>query len=241
MTELVCEAVGAAAPVKTCSRCGFVGAREAFAQKGRWCRSCESACKQAWAAANRDRVKANHCAWRGRNKAKLADLQRKFYAENRETVRRMKREYMKRRRTEDPGFKIMCALRTRVRTTVVKEAGAKKAARTAELVGCSIESLRAHLEAQFTAGMSWANYGGESGWQIDHYIACAQFDLADPAQQKICMNWRNLRPLSKQDNFDKDDILPHDWRPRLDAICSALGLPAPTLRDGCNPSALTSY
>ena len=36
-----------------------------------------------------------------------------------------------------------------------------------EYTQCTIEELRQHIEAQFTEGMSWNNYGK---WHIDHII-----------------------------------------------------------------------
>lgn len=230
MTELVCESVGAAAPVKTCSVCGTIGPLGDFLSRGRWCKKCDLAYKRKWYAENKAALRVKNKAWRMKNTAKLAERQRTYYAQNRETVRRMKRDYMKRRRAIDPQFRLSCSLRTRVRSALYF-AGTMKATRTAELVGCSMTALKAHLESQFLPGMSWDNYGGEEGWQIDHYIACAQFDLTDNGQQRLCMNWRNLRPLPKQENFEKDDTLPEDWKPCLEALCSALGLPVPVLRD----------
>jgi hypothetical protein len=69
-----------------------------------------------------------------------------------------------------------------------------------EMVGCTVERLRAHLEAQFAPGMSWENYGE---WQIDHIRPCASFDLSNPLQQRACFNFVNLRPLWKSDNASK--------------------------------------
>jgi hypothetical protein len=68
------------------------------------------------------------------------------------------------------------------------------------LVGCSIEELRLHLESQFVAGMTWANYGE---WHVDHIRPCAMFDLTQDAQQRECFNWSNLRPLWGVENLRK--------------------------------------
>jgi hypothetical protein len=78
--------------------------------------------------------------------------------------------------------------------------GNKKSAKTMELVGCSINFLRYHLETMFKPGMSWSNYGG---WHIDHIRPCASFDLADPEQQRECFNYSNLQPLWGRENSGK--------------------------------------
>ena len=78
---------------------------------------------------------------------------------------------------------------------------------TARLIGCSIQKLMAHLERQFTPGMSWENYG-YSGWHVDHRIPCAAFDLADPEQQRECFHYTNLQPLWADANFAKAAAIP---------------------------------
>jgi hypothetical protein len=67
------------------------------------------------------------------------------------------------------------------------------------LIGCRKPDLIAHIEIQFRPGMSWENYG-RGGWEIDHIIPCADFDLSDPAQQRACFHFTNLRPLWRIDN-----------------------------------------
>jgi hypothetical protein len=118
---------------------------------------------------------------------------------NPEKVRQSRNTYTKRRRSVDPAFKMLGALRNRL-NVVLKIAGAQKAARTEELLGCSIEHFREHLAEQFQPGMTWDNHGK---WHIDHIRPCASFDLADPKQQRECFNYRNLQPLWAIDNIKK--------------------------------------
>ena len=67
-------------------------------------------------------------------------------------------------------------------------------------LGYSASALAEHIEAQFGAGMSWANYGK---WHVDHIRPCAAFDLTDPAQFAECWALDNLRPLWAQENCKK--------------------------------------
>jgi hypothetical protein len=71
---------------------------------------------------------------------------------------------------------------------------------TEELLGCSIENLKKHLEKQFTQGMSWKNYGK---WHVDHIKPCANFDLSKKTEQQKCFNYNNLQPLWAVDNLKK--------------------------------------
>jgi len=89
----------------------------------------------------------------------------------------------------------------------VKKQYSKKAYKSTELLGCTIEHVRDHLESQFTEGMTWDNMG-RGGWHIDHIIPCAFFDLTKPSHQKVCFNWQNLQPLWEQDNCAKGDKIP---------------------------------
>jgi hypothetical protein len=69
------------------------------------------------------------------------------------------------------------------------------------LVGCSAEDLKAHLESTFQEGMTWDNQG--DGWHVDHILPCVAFDLEDPVEQKACFHYRNLQALWKVDNSRK--------------------------------------
>lgn len=82
-----------------------------------------------------------------------------------------------------------------------------KSAKTKELLGYTFEEARAHIESQFTKGMSWENYGE---WEIDHIKPVSSFDLTDPVQQKECFNYKNLQPLWWWDNIAKGKKL--DWK-----------------------------
>jgi len=77
-----------------------------------------------------------------------------------------------------------------------------KSARTMELIGCTIDELRQHLESLFEPWMTWENQG-LGGWDIDHIKACFHFNLEDPEQQRACFNWTNLQPMEHIENIKK--------------------------------------
>jgi hypothetical protein len=82
-----------------------------------------------------------------------------------------------------------------------------------EIIGCSPQELRSHLEKQFKEEMSWDNYG--SVWDVDHIIPCRAFDLIKKEHVIKCWNYRNLRPLIKAENNSKHDILPNGISARI--------------------------
>lgn len=101
------------------------------------------------------------------------------------------------RRSQEPEFRIKRNLRRRLHYALQ---GRDKSASTMELLGCSIACLKACLEVQFSAGMSWENYGE---WHVDHIRPCVSFDLSDPKQQRDCFHFTNLQPLWAKDNLIK--------------------------------------
>ena len=71
-----------------------------------------------------------------------------------------------------------------------------------QLIGCTSEQLKLHIEKQFTEGMTYDNYGK---WEIDHIKAITNYDLTDTEQIKECFNFKNLQPLWKIDNIIKSN------------------------------------
>ena len=71
-----------------------------------------------------------------------------------------------------------------------------------ELIGCTPDELRRHMESLFEPWMTWENQG-RGGWDIEHIKACFHFNLADPEQQCACFNWSNLQPMEHIANIRK--------------------------------------
>lgn len=94
-------------------------------------------------------------------------------------------------------LKILCSTRIR---KALKGIGVQKAAKTVELIGCSIPQLKEHLEHTFTEGMSWDVF---HLLHIDHIKPCCSFDLSHPDEQRKCFHYTNLRMLWASDNWVK--------------------------------------
>lgn len=131
--------------------------------------------------------------YRLKNKENIKKQKQKYYSENKEHINR----HTKERRRTDINFKITHNLRTRLRKALK---GINKSASTIELIGCTIDELRRHIESQFKPWMTWKNYGL---WDIDHVKAMATFDLTCPLQQRECCNWSNLQPMEHIENIRK--------------------------------------
>jgi len=109
--------------------------------------------------------------------------------------------HQKERRLVDVGFRLSQNLRTRL-GKAVKEGW--KAGSAVKDLGCTIEELKAYLEAKFEPGMDWDNWG-RYGWHIDHIRPLASFDLTDREQFLRACHYTNLQPLWAEDNLKKSD------------------------------------
>jgi hypothetical protein len=74
--------------------------------------------------------------------------------------------------------------------------------RTFELLGCTLEEFKHHIELQFLPGMSWANI---AEWEIDHILPLAAFSYASVDDPEFRAAWAlsNLRPFWSLDNAKK--------------------------------------
>lgn len=126
-----------------------------------------------------------------KNKEKKSEYDKK----NRSEVAKQRRERYK----VDLNYKLTCNLRSRLHVALKRN---KKTSHTMDLLGCSIDELKLHIESQFNNGMSWDKImNGEI--HIDHIKPCASYDLSDLIQQRECFHYTNLQPLWAIDNFKK--------------------------------------
>ncbi|NBJ13328.1 hypothetical protein [Microvirga arsenatis] len=94
-------------------------------------------------------------------------------------------------------------LNARVRAGIHKTLKSGKGGRSwSELVGYSVEELKAHLERQFLPGMGWHNMGD---WHLDHRLPLASFsfDSAEHPDFRAAWALTNLQPLWAEQNIKK--------------------------------------
>ena len=120
-----------------------------------------------------------------------------YYIKNKEKIIERVKIYQINKLKTDVNFRILRNLRNRIWYALKRNT---KSEHTIELLGCSIDQLKQHLQSKFKQGMTWSNYGS---WHVDHMIPCASFDLSKESEQRECFNYKNLQPLWAIDNLRK--------------------------------------
>ena len=143
-----------------------------------------------------------------KNREHILAQKKEHYLKNIEQIkeyhRRPKTQERRRNRVNnryntDINFRLLTICRARVYKALK---GFDKSASTMELIGCTPDELRSHIESKFEPWMNWENQG-KGGWDIEHIKACFHFNLEDSEQQRACFNWSNLQPMEHIENIKK--------------------------------------
>lgn len=170
-----------------CTSCQKTGTLSEFNSKTTICKTCHSRDVAAYKQANRDKFVRIQKTYRQNHPARIQDA-------------------YKLRKATNAGFAMLERCRARL-AGLIREANTTKSARTNALIGCSAEQLVRAIEGHFQTGMTWEN---RALWHIDHILPCAKFDMTDPAAQRMCFHWTNLRPLWSKDNVKRQDTVIDD-------------------------------
>lgn len=176
--------------MKTCTKCGELKpattdyfSRDSTRRDGLqgWCKPCMNNQSRKW---HRDNP----------------EYKRQYRQENLENVREYFREY-RRKRYQDVGCRVSLSISHGMRKCLRDGKGGKH---WETLVGYTAEELMAHLESQFTKGMTWDNYGA---WHIDHIRPISHFNFAscDDPEFLECWSLWNLQPRWAKDNLSKSN------------------------------------
>lgn len=151
---------------------------------------------------NKDKIKITNKIYYENNKEKVKDVKKKYYNENKTKIIEKWKKYKKQRINMDPSFKLLENLRRRI-SHVLHAQNTEKTHNTSEILGCTSIFFKNWLEYQFDENMTWSNYN--LYWNMDHVIPCSSFDMNDETDQKECFNWKNTRPLKKEENGTKSN------------------------------------
>ena len=161
---------------------------------------------------NKNKIIAKSKKWNEENKERRKEYRRQYNLKNKEVEnqkcrewsklnRHKANEYLKNRILNDPLFKLSSSIRTLIRISM-KGNGYSKKTKTYNILGCTFEEFKSHLESQFTEGMTWENKGQ---WHMDHIYPVS---LAIDEDHIIKLNhYTNFQPLWAKDNISKSNKL----------------------------------
>ena len=191
-------------PIQTkhCNKCNTIKSIDNFSKDSyrkdgyrSHCKACCSITKKLYNA--RDDIKQKQ-----QQKSKL------YYQENRDIIRKKSKIYeqnnrdkintrRKARRDADSLYRLSENIRSIVRKTLSRN---KQSHNTTDIIGCSFEEFKLHIEQQFLPGMSWEN---RNEWHLDHIIPIS---FAKTVDDIISLNhYTNFRPLWAIDNLKKSN------------------------------------
>lgn len=155
-----------------------------------------AAYKKQWAIDNAEQIAERMKAYREERARNLYIKKAEYAKRNKDKINAKKSIYEKHRRATEPLYRLKKNTRKMVSRYMVNG----KSMRTQEIIGCTYEELKLHIEQQFTEGMTWENYG-INGWHVDHIKPLA---MASTEEEIIASNhYTNLQPLWCLDNLSK--------------------------------------
>ena len=200
--------------MKKCRKCFIEYLINSFPKGRAQCSSCRKKAKAEWRENNKRYIKKKNKEkwikfksnpenlnkrkdWYLKNKETILKGKKDYYESNKASILEAHKKYERKKLKTDPLFRFQKNIRRRV---LAAFKNSYKLDTTKNLIGCSWEELRSHLEKQFKEGMNWENYGQ---WHIDHIIPLSLFNLLNQEEVKKAIHYSNLQPLWAIDNLKK--------------------------------------
>jgi hypothetical protein len=188
---------------KICSKCKkekdvceFYNCKKSKDGKRSKCKKCLNLENNLYVKKNKDKVDAIKQKYVDNNKEKVKQSKKKWFDKN----PNYRNEWIINNYKNDFLFRLVNIMRARTRL-FLRSKNIKKQNTTFEIVGCSPEFLKEHIEKQFTEGMNWDLFG--SHIHIDHIIPLS-FAKTEEEAYKLC-HYTNLQPLWAEDNLKKSN------------------------------------
>jgi len=152
---------------------------------------------------NKEKISKRSKKYNDNNKEKLAIIWKKYRTTNKTRYNKQKLEYESNRRKSDPLYKLKGNIRTLI-TKTIKDFGYVKKSKSYDILGCTFEEFKIHIENQFTEGMNWDNHGsGQDKWNFDHKIPVS---WAKDEDELLRLNhYTNYQPMWSCENILKSN------------------------------------
>ena len=149
---------------------------------------------------NHEEEKEKSKLWKKRNPEKVVEYRRGYMS-----------GYEKKRMENDPLYNVSRTVRNLIKCSIYHK-GFTKNSRTFEILGCSYEDFKLHIESHWEDWMNWDNYGlyngkENCGWEYDHIIPVSSAKCEEDIYK--LNHYSNIQPLCsyvnrcvKRDNID---------------------------------------
>jgi hypothetical protein len=172
--------------------------------------------KKYWSD-NSDKLKSKQKEFRENNKELVSERKKKYWEnlspEKKEELKIRKRElyhknkykekkkdYVNEKLNSDDFFKLKFNIRTLIRNAFNRKF-TTKSRKTIEILGCSFEEFKIHLESRFDDKMNWENQG--TYWHMDHIIPISSAETEEDVYR--LNHYTNFQPLYWLDNLKKSN------------------------------------
>jgi hypothetical protein len=201
--------------MKKCKKCNIEKQLNNFYKEKRnndgfsgTCKICIKKYNKEYKTNNIDKVIISQKKWVLNNLEKIKEYKKEYFIINKEKISKLHKEYHFKnkdklnkiyveRKNNNPLLKLKCNTRNLIGISI-KRQGYSKKSKTFNILGCSFDEFKAHLEKQFTEGMNWENQGQ---WHMDHIYPVS---LAKNEEELIKLNhYTNFQPLWAIDNLKK--------------------------------------
>lgn len=202
--------------MKKCSKCLIEKTESDFHRNmGRLrsqCIACRKPMKRDYYLKNREALIKKSINWQKENPIKYKDRIKKWNFKNACKIKKKRAEYFQKNKKflmdannkktsirikEDPVFCAKTRFRSRF-SNLKRSVGLK----SQEVIGCSWEDFKNHIQSKFKDGMHWNNHGkGKGKWHFDHKIPLASCSSIEDILK--CFHYTNIQPLWEHENLSK--------------------------------------
>jgi len=154
--------------------------------------------------------------YRENNKEIIALSNKKWREENKDYLREKKREEYNNTWKHDKEYMLVNNIKGLIRKSIKSTSKGKviKSKRTEEILQCTIQEFKKHIESQFLNWMTWENHGNicselnyNCSWDLDHIIPITK--ARNEEELYLLNHWSNFQPLCSKINRDiKRNIMP---------------------------------
>lgn len=164
------------------------------------CKFCNNIAAKKYRNNNQEKLKIVRKKYNTENSEKILLQVKNYYEKNKNKIIKYKVDYRRKKRNSNSFYKLTSNIRNRI-WCFLRLKNISKTNKTFEIVGCTQNFLKEHIEKQFTEGMNWGLMGKHI--HIDHIIPLSSAKTKEEVY-RLC-HYTNLQPLWAEDNLKKSN------------------------------------